>query len=454
MVQKRLNLLVFPRGVKLIVEPAVGAGDMAPSGEFFACRGIGGILSPVTSKEVSVARSAMTIGSRFNLILILLFIVLMTINALDDYHRQQTLAIQGAVDHARILARQIIETRNYLSAVAQTEPAHNENLIPQVAASRIAKLLSSDSKYLVRQVSLRFRNPANRPDAYEQRVLQALAAGSRNERYEVVTEHGDQVFRYLLPMVAEKSCLECHGSYDHAPLFVQQRFDRGHPSYGYHEGEIIGAVSIAIPMVELYRLIGVNLKSDLLLGGMSFLVVLAGMGWLVQRAIIRPIRQLSASISRVTATGTFSERLPVRGDDEVGQLFVAFNALMTELEGKTAQSDEATARFRNLIEMSQSAIVTFMADGKVVSVNQKAETLFGLARAELLGESIFDYFAEGEHLRAGLATFEQTGLGGGVGETLRYRVRGRNRDFMDLEVALSVSMTEGRALYTMILRER
>jgi PAS domain S-box-containing protein len=401
-----------------------------------------------------MARSGMSIGSRFNLILIVFFIVLMAINAVDDYHRQQSLAIRGAVDHARILARQIIETRNYLSAVVKGEPEHNDGLIPQVAASQIAKILSSDSKFVVRQVSLRYRNPANRPDPYEQRVLTALASGNTLERYEVVTDARGQVFRYLLPMIAEKSCLECHGSYDTAPSFVQKRFPPGHSSYNYREGEIIGAVSIAIPMVDLYRVIGVNLKSDLLLAGASFLLVLFIMGALVQRAIIRPIRQLAATICRVTATGTFSERLPERGSDEVGQVFAAFNEMMRELEGKTAQSKEATDRFRNLIEMSQSAIVTFMPDGKIVSANQKTESLLGISRLELLGESIFDFIAEGEHLREGLAAFERTGVGGGVGETMHYQVRVSGGGFADLEVALSVSMTEGRALFTMILGER
>jgi PAS domain S-box-containing protein len=396
----------------------------------------------------------MSIGSRFNVILFLFFMVLIAINAVDDYLRQQSLVLKGAVDHARILARQIIETRNYLSEVVKGEPEHNEGLIPQVAASQVAKMLSRDSKFVVRQVSLRFRNPANRPDSYEQRALEAVASGGAQERYEVVAENGGRVFRYLLPMIAEKSCLECHGSYEAAPIFVRKRFPLGHSSYNYHEGETIGAVSIAIPMADLYRLIGVNLKSDLLLAGAGFLLVLLVMGWLVQRAIIRPIRQLAATICRVTATGTFSERLPERGNDEVGQVFSAFNDMMSELEGKTAQSQEASTRFRNLIEMSQSAIVTFMADGKIVSVNHKAESLFGASRVELLGESVFGFFLEGDELREGLATFVQTGVGGGVGETVRHRFRVRGGAYADLEVALTMSMTEGRALFTMILRER
>jgi PAS domain S-box-containing protein len=400
-----------------------------------------------------MARTGMTIGSKFNLILILFFLVLLTTNAFDDYQRQQELAIKGAVDHARILARQIIETRNYLSNVVKGEPEQNEALIPQVAATQVAKTLSAGSKFLVRQVSMRFRNPDNRPDAYEQRLLARLAAGDTQERYEVVAGNEERVFRYLLPMIAEKSCLECHGSYDAAPSFVRKRFPAGHPSYNYREGEVIGAVSIAIPMSELYQTIGINLKKDMLLAGGSFFVMLLVMGWLTRRVVIGPIRQLCATITQVTVSGTFHERLPERKGDEVGQVFAAFNALMAELEGKTAQSQESAERYRNLIEMSQSAIITFMTDGKIISVNQRAETLFGLPRLELLGESIFTFFIDGEHLQNGLAAYERTGTGGGVGEISRHQVRCHEGACAYLEISLAASVTEGRTLFTMILRD-
>ena len=35
----------------------------------------------------------------------------------------------------------------------------------------------------------------------------------------------------------------------------------GHYSYNYRLGEVIGAVSVSIPMVDLYHDIGVNLES-------------------------------------------------------------------------------------------------------------------------------------------------------------------------------------------------
>lgn len=400
-----------------------------------------------------MARTGMTIGGKLNLILVIIFCALLGVNALDDYLRQRDLVVKGAVDHARLLARQIIETRNYLSSVVKDEPEHNSGLIPQVAATQIARTLSDGRDFRVRQISLRYRNPDNRPTPYEQSALESLAAGDAGERYEVVAEEQGRVFRYLLPMIAEKSCLECHGTFEAAPAFVKRRFPPGHPSYNYREGEVIGAVSVTIPMGTLYRLIGTNLGKDLLLASVSFMVILLVMGWLARRIVVAPIRQLAETIGRVTLTGAFQERLQVRTSDEVGQVFAAFNALMEELEGKTVQTRESAERYRSLVEMSQSAILTFMADGKIISVNQKAESLFGRPRSTLLGDSIFDYLADGEHLRRGLADFEQTGAGGGVGETMHHTVKVHGGELASLETALAVSIADGRYLFTMIIRE-
>jgi hypothetical protein len=191
------------------------------------------------------------INTKFNLILSLVLIALFLVSAGWAYKRQQSLIQKIAVDNARIIAKQIIETRDYMSSVVRGEPENNYNLVPQVVASQVAMKITQGSKYYVRQVSLRYRNPGNRPDEYETMMLRKFAGQPVQETSRVVESARGKVFRYMLPMIAEKSCLECHGSYDKAPAFVRARFPLGHYSYNYRLGEVIGAVSVSIPMVDL-----------------------------------------------------------------------------------------------------------------------------------------------------------------------------------------------------------
>lgn len=392
------------------------------------------------------------VGTKFNLIMSVLLIALFVVAAVLTYQRQQTLITKVAVDNARNFAKQIIETRDYMSSVVRGEPEENYALVPQVVATQVAKKITQGSKYYVRQVSLRYRNPANRPDAFETAELEKFAAGAIRETHQVVGRNSNAVFRYLLPMVAEKSCLACHGTYESAPDFIRARFPRGHYSYNYKVGEVIGAVSVSIPMDDLYREIGTNLKVDLFYRAIIFFIVIAMLAAMIRLSIISPIAMLSATITRVTRTGNFDERLPKRSNDEIGQLIGAFNDMMEELGRKTLQSREAEDRYRKFIEMARSAVLTFMEDGKIVISNQKGEELLGLSRQELLGESVFRFFVDGEKLREGIASYLRTGKGGGVGETTRNRlIAARGRE-VDVEVALSVSQAGENRMFTAILR--
>lgn len=397
-----------------------------------------------------MARS-LTLRAKFNSIVIIVFLVLVAANAIDDYRRQQALAIWGAVDHAQILAHQIVQSREYLSRVTSDEPERNPNLIPQVAASRIAKMMSEGSKFYVRQISLRYRNPENRPDEYETRQLQGFKTSAPKETYEVIAGKDGTSFRYLMPMRAEQSCLRCHGSYDEAPNFIKARFPRGHFSYNYQVGEVIGAVSVSIPMAELFSQIGVNLKNDLIVSTLILFLIVMIMQLLIRRTIIDPITMLSESIDTVTRTGSFAERLPQRSKDEIGRLIGAFNDMMEELGRKTVQQQSSDERYRSFIEMAQSAVVTFLGDGKIVIANKKAEMLLGRSRQALLGESIFAFLENGERFRQEIERYLRDSSRGM--ESSIQRVTDAAGTMTEVEIALSASTADGIPLFTAILRE-
>lgn len=389
------------------------------------------------------------IRAKFYLLMSLLLLVLFLASSYFTYQRQKSFVLRFAVDNARNFARELIETRDYISSVVKGEPEHNYNLVPQVVATQVAKRVTQNTKYYVRQVSLRYRNPGNRPDEYETAQLKRFAKDPPREVYAVVQNGPARFFRYLQPMLATSSCLECHGSYDKAPDFVRERFPPGHYSYNYRVGEVIGAVSVSIPMEDLYADLGANLELDLLARGGVFLIVVVVMGAILRRQIIDPVRMLSDKIAHVTKTGDFETKLPQQSGDEIGQLFGSFNEMMDELSRRTLQSRESDERYRRFIELSDSAVVTFLQDGKIVIANQKAEALFGHSRQSLLGESIFSFLADGAELRRLLSS------GTAVNEEkIREKVQGTNGKTTDIEMVISMSRTDREPMFSAILRER
>ena len=329
------------------------------------------------------------------------------------------------------------------------EPEQNYNLVPQVVATQVARRVTQNSKFYVRQVSLRYRNPENRPDPYETAQLRMFAQNPTAEVYGIVDSGGTPYFRYLQPMLATASCLECHGSYESAPKFVQQRFPPGHISYNYRVGEVIGAVSVSIPVKDLYAQLGANLKLDLITRGVVFLIVILVMAIIMSRQIIDPVKRVSEGIVRVTRTGNFEEKLPQKSHDEIGSLIGAFNDLMDELSRETLQSRESDERYRRFIELAVSAVVTFLKDGKIVIANQKAEALFGRSRQALLGESIFTFLEDGDALREKLSAGEAPSE-----ESSIQKVRGAGGRITEVDLVISTSKTDREPMFTAILRER
>ncbi|HBG05385.1 MAG: histidine kinase [Geobacteraceae bacterium GWC2_58_44] len=378
----------------------------------------------------------------------LLLLVLLVATGIFTYQRQESFILKFAVDNARSFASQLIETRDYMSSVVKGEPEHNYNLVPQVVATQVARRVTQNSKFYVRQVSLRYRNPENRPDQYETAQLKAFAQNPTREVYDIVESDDTRSFRYMQPMLATASCLECHGTYESAPNFVKQRFPPGHFSYNYQVGEVIGAVSVTIPMKDLYAQLGANLQFDMIARGLVFLIVILVMAILMSRQVIDPVKRVSERIIRVTRTGDFHEKLPQKTHDEIGSLIGAFNDLMEELARKTLQSKESDERYRRFIELSGSAVVTFLKDGKIVIANQKAETLFGRSRQSLLGESIFSFLENGSALQEKLGTGEDA-----KEESSRQRVRGAGGKTKEVEMVISASKTDREPMFTAILRE-
>jgi len=74
-------------------------------------------------------------------------------------------------------------------------------------------------------------NPKNKPDAWEEKALQSIEVTGKSV-YEKKMIDGEEYFRYIRPLVTEKSCLKCHAF------------------QGYKVGDIRGGVSVSIPMKE------------------------------------------------------------------------------------------------------------------------------------------------------------------------------------------------------------
>ena len=111
---------------------------------------------------------------------------------------------------------------------------------------------------------------------------------------------------------------------------------------------IIGTpTSSRVPNLELYLIFPLNseestislVRGTMATGGVVLLVLLAGIALLVSRQVVLPVRSASR-IAEQFAEGHLSERMPVRGEDDMARLAVSFNDMAESLQRQITQLEE------------------------------------------------------------------------------------------------------------------
>jgi two-component system sensor histidine kinase MprB len=73
------------------------------------------------------------------------------------------------------------------------------------------------------------------------------------------------------------------------------------------------------------------------------IAIAAGLGLLVARAALAPVRRLTTATETVTETGDLSQRIEATGNDELTRLATSFNAMLAALEESTRSQRQLVA---------------------------------------------------------------------------------------------------------------
>ena len=399
--------------------------------------------------------------ARTNLVVVVTLVAFFLLTAWLDYRQQRDFVMQESVERSRLIAYEAIRTRDYLSQQLQKGQVkltrERVGLIPVLASGRIAGQVAGDLDYRIRQISDRYRNPANAPDPYEQEALQSFRKEDRSELYQITGKGEKQMFRYLQAFRAEASCLECHGDPAAAPEVIRELYppatDR---AYHYPLGEVIGAISIEIPVKQLRQQILARLENDLLASGGSLLALVLCLGLLSRVTVLQPLKRLESAINRINHSGTFQEQLTVEREDEVGELITGFNQMVASLGEKSRELAESESRYRMLTDTARDGIVSFLPDGKIILFNQQASRMFGYSKAETLGMSVATLVhPDQEELhQLGIEAYLRQHGERIMGQLQPVAGRKRDGERFDLEMSLSRVQASGHYFYTAILRAR
>jgi two-component system, OmpR family, sensor kinase len=136
------------------------------------------------------------------------------------------------------------------------------------------------------------------------------------------------------------------------PSSAQRSFDLSIGSDSYRvlavpwpAGPGTGTVVLALPLHDVNSTLDEILITELIVGAVALIAVGAATWWLVRRGL-RPLERM-AETATVIASGDLSRRVEEENaTSEVGQLGVAFNGMLTQIEGEVAERRASEERLR------------------------------------------------------------------------------------------------------------
>lgn len=270
------------------------------------------------------------------------------------WERQQ--ALTDLREKTAVIAGQLVATRQF---VADNQDRINydsrgnfefKRLNPAAVGRGVGRIFSDMTAYGFKQTRLRPRHPDNAPTPWEQEALRRLEAepGLR-EIWGIDTWEGRRVFRYMVPLYMEESCLPCHGP-PAGELDIS-----GHPKEGYQLGRFAGAISVFAPS-DFYeaRWRGV-LANHLGFSGLTLILTLSLLYALTTRLATRPLRQLTAM---ATELGKGNLDVSMDGIQATGEIkvlaeeFATMARRLREVYGDLERKvDERTRQLREVNEV-------------------------------------------------------------------------------------------------------
>jgi signal transduction histidine kinase len=293
-------------------------------------------------------RPKLSLQSKFFLVILLVMFPILGATFAWVGIRNEQHATAQLVNQARVLARQIILTRQWVSdcegilvlsnSIGASDTAYfyddrlettrgtYQRFTPSMVTKKLSNYSLRENLYSFRLASLNPMNPENEPDEYEKAALYYFLHEARQEVFHFRREKGGVGFQYSVPLLIDSACLECHR---------QQ---------GFTKGTIGGVLSIAFPQEPLRE----ELRIDhLRLAGAGIaLILLASLTLfsLLRGVVIRPLKNLEQAAHDIS-NGNLRTQVNIESSDEFARLGRAFNTMgdrlarsHEEMEKKVAQA--------------------------------------------------------------------------------------------------------------------
>lgn len=290
----------------------------------------------------------MNITVRLIVMIVATIIVCTCILTFINTRRQKSQMLAEVRTQARMAADQLISARK---VIAEKQKAINNDskgnfefkgVIPAIVGREISEHFSSTTIFNMKQTSLKYRNPSNKPDTWEVKQLERFERDRDLKEISEVAklEDGTGVFRLMVPLAIEEACLKCHGDPVTSPTGDGKDI-AGRQMENYKLGEIRGGISVIAPMSAVYAAIASNRNFNII-GNAIYVLLVSGIVFLIARNVVSLLKRLVNNLKNSSEEVTSA----------AGQISSSSQSLADGASQQASSLEETSASIEELASMT------------------------------------------------------------------------------------------------------
>ncbi|TRM05935.1 cell wall metabolism sensor histidine kinase WalK [Staphylococcus hominis] len=150
-----------------------------------------------------------------------------------------------------------------------------------------------------------------------------------------------------------------------------------------NSNDVIGNIYIESNINDVYNQLN-NINQIFIIGTAISLFITVILGFFIARTITRPITDMRNQTVEMSK-GNYTQRVKIYGNDEIGELALAFNNLSKRVQEAQANTESEKRRLDSVITHMSDGIIATDRRGRIRIVNDMAIKMLGMTKEDLIG---------------------------------------------------------------------
>lgn len=277
----------------------------------------------------------MRLIQKFNLILIVIFLLGLSASAWYAYRLTEENALRQVTDQAELIMQQALAVRSYsvkevrpLAKLDSSDKFHPQT-VPAYAATQVSNILRKKRpNYVYKEAVFNPTNPRDKASKREEKIINAFIENPdwKKQVGEITDKSGKHLYVAYPIKITNPACLSCHSVPANAPRSMLKVYgDKG--GFGWKLNEIVGTQMVSVPFKLPAELAEKTFYSFITSLFLIFITLFLVLNYMIKKIIINPVAELTNMADDLSKGNIDTPEIIFSGNDEIASLSDSFNRM-------------------------------------------------------------------------------------------------------------------------------